>query len=137
VCGVGLRLGVSRPVGPRASRLDKGGNRLLRDPRIQTTFDLDAVLQTVVDRAVDLCDADSGNITRRDGDVFRMVAFTSFSHDFEQLVRELTYRPERGSVVGRALLEGRAVQILDVLEDPEYELAEGRRISWEMGRETH
>jgi class 3 adenylate cyclase len=93
----------------------------------QTTFDLDAVLQTVVDRAVELCDADSGNIARRDGDVFRMVAFTSFSHDFEQLVRELIYRPERGSVVGRALLEGRAVQILDVLEDPEYELAEVQR----------
>ena len=93
----------------------------------QTSFDLDAVLQTVVDRATELCHADSGNIARRDGDVFRMVAFTSFSVDFEHLVRELIYRPERGSVVGRALLERRPVQILDVLEDPEYELADVQR----------
>ena len=28
----------------------------------RTTFDLDAVLQTVVDRAVELCGADNGNI---------------------------------------------------------------------------
>ena len=56
-----------------------------------------------------------------------MVAFTSFSVDFEHLVRELIYRPERGSVVGRALLERRPVQILDVLEDPEYELADVQR----------
>ena len=33
-----------------------------------TTFDLDAVLQTVTDRAVELCEADNGNIARRDGD---------------------------------------------------------------------
>jgi class 3 adenylate cyclase len=93
----------------------------------QQPFDLDAVLQTVVDRAVELCDADSGNIARRQGDAFRMVAFTSFSEEFERLVRELTYRPERGSAAGRALLERRAVQILDVLEDPEYELVEVQR----------
>jgi hypothetical protein len=34
----------------------------------RTTFDLDAVCQTVIDRAVRLCRADTGNIARRDGD---------------------------------------------------------------------
>jgi signal transduction histidine kinase len=92
----------------------------------RTTFDLDAVLQTVVDRAVELCSADNGNIARRDGDVFRVVAFTSFGHDFERLVRERIYVPERGSVIGRSLLERRVVQIPDVLADPEYELVEIR-----------
>jgi class 3 adenylate cyclase len=91
-----------------------------------TTFDLDAVLQTVIDRAVELCRGDSGNISRRDGDVYPVVAFTSFSADFERLVRERVYRPERGSVIGRSLLERRTVQILDVLADPEYELADIR-----------
>src|SRR5262245_24017017 len=90
----------------------------------RTTFDLDAVLQTVIDRAVELCRADNGNIARRDGDVYRVVAFTSFAPDFERLVRERIYVPERGSVIGRTLLEGRAVQILDVLADPEYALTE-------------
>jgi adenylate cyclase len=94
----------------------------------QTKFDLDAVLQTVVDRATELCDADSGNIARRQGDVFRMVAFTSFTNEFEGLVRQLEYRPGRGSVIGRTLLERRPVQILDVLEDAEYELAQVQEV---------
>jgi class 3 adenylate cyclase len=87
-----------------------------------TTFDLDAVLQTVIDRAVELCHADHGNISRRDGDVYPVVAFTSFTPEYERLARERVYRPERGSVMGRSLLERRTVQILDVLADPEYEL---------------
>jgi GAF domain-containing protein len=90
----------------------------------RTTFDLDAVLQTVIDRAVELCGADNGNIARRDGDVYRVVAFTSFAPDFERLVRERVYLPERSSVIGRTLLERGVVQILDVLADPEYGLAE-------------
>jgi GAF domain-containing protein len=90
----------------------------------RTTFDLDAVLQTVIDRAVELCGADHGNIARRDGDVYRVVAFTNFAPAFERLVRERMYVPERASVIGRTLLEGRTVQILDVLADPEYALAD-------------
>jgi adenylate cyclase len=93
----------------------------------RTTFDLDAVLQTVIDRAVELCRADNGNIARRDGDVYRVVAFTSFAPDFERLVRERIYKPERASVIGRTLVERRVVQILDVLADPEYALTEIRQ----------
>jgi signal transduction histidine kinase len=93
----------------------------------RTTFDLDAVLQTVIDRAVELCRADNGNVARVDGDVFRVVAFTSFGPDFERLVRERIYVPERGSVIGRSLLERRVVQIPDVLADPEYALTEIRQ----------
>src|SRR5262245_7055708 len=92
----------------------------------RTTFDLDAVLQTVIDRAVQLCRADNGNIARHDGDVYRVVAFTSFSPEYERLVRERVYVPERGSVIGRALIERSVVQIADVLDDPEYELKIGR-----------
>ena len=92
----------------------------------RTVFDLDAVLQTVIDRAVELCGADNGNIARRDGDVYRVVAFTSFAPDFERLVRERIYVPERASVIGRTLIERGVVQILDVLADPEYELTDIR-----------
>jgi class 3 adenylate cyclase len=90
----------------------------------QSTFDLEVVLQTVIDRAVELCQAENGNIARRDGDVYRVVAFTAFSPEYERLVREREYVPERGSVIGRTLLERRLVHIIDVLEDPEYELTE-------------
>jgi adenylate cyclase len=90
----------------------------------RTAFDLDAVLQTVTDRAVELCRADNGNIARREAGVYRVVAFTSFAPDFERLVRDRVYVPERASVIGRTLLEGGVVQIPDVLADPEYALTE-------------
>ena len=89
----------------------------------QSRFDLQTLLQTVVDRAVRLCRAETGNIARQDGDVFRIVAFTSFNPEYERMVRERAYVPERGSLIGRTLLERRVVHIPDVLEDPEYALA--------------
>ncbi len=90
----------------------------------QSSFDLEVVLQTVIDRAVELCQAENGNIARLDGDVYRVVAFHAFSPEYEHLVRERDYVPERGSVIGRTVLERRVVHIPDVLEDPEYELRE-------------
>jgi class 3 adenylate cyclase len=90
----------------------------------RSTFDLDVVLQTVIDRAVELCQAENGNIARQDGDVYRVVAFHAFSPQYEHLVREREYVPERGSVIGRTLLERRVVHIVDVLDDPDYELKE-------------
>jgi class 3 adenylate cyclase len=94
----------------------------------RSTFDLDVVLQTVIDRAVDLCQADHGNIARRAGDVYRIVALRSFTPEYERLARERDYVPERGSAVGRALLERRIVHIEDVLEDPDYALANLQRV---------
>jgi adenylate cyclase len=85
----------------------------------RSRFDLDEVLQTVVEEAARLCDADSANIAVRDGDTYRMRAFTGFSLEFEKLVRSVVYSPDRESVVGRALLEARVVHIEDVLADPE------------------
>lgn len=89
----------------------------------RSTFDLDSVFQTVIDRAVLLCHADSGNIARRVDEVYRMVAFTSFGPEYERMVRDHVYEPERGSVVGRTVLERGVVHIVDVLEDPDYALA--------------
>ena len=85
----------------------------------RSRFDLDEVLQTVVEEATRLCDADSANIAVREGDSYRMRAFTGFSPEFEALTRGVGYSPDRESVVGRALLEGRVVHIDDVLTDPE------------------
>jgi adenylate cyclase len=89
----------------------------------QSTFDLDVVLQTVIDRAVRLCRADNGNIARQEGAVYRVAAVTSFTPEYERAVRAREYRPERGSAIGRALLERRLIHIVDVLADPEYSLA--------------
>ena len=93
----------------------------------QSTFDLEVVLQTVIDRAVGLCRAENGNIARREGDMYRVGAFSSFTPDYERLVRERVYAPERGSAIGRTVLERRVVHIVDVLDDPEYSLTALRR----------
>ena len=97
----------------------------------RTTFDLDAVCQTVIDRAVRLCRADTGNIARRDGDddEYRIAAFTSMTPKYERLVRERIYTPESGSIVGRTLLEQQVVHIRDVLEDPDYALPELQKLA--------
>jgi class 3 adenylate cyclase len=87
-----------------------------------STFDLDVVLQAVIDRAVHLCHADNGNIARREDDVFRVAAFTSFAPGYQRLVRERVYLPERSSAIGRTVLERRVVHIVDVLDDAEYSL---------------
>ena len=96
-----------------------------------TTFDLDAVLQTVIDRAVSLCDADTGNIARREGeqDEYRVAAFTAMSPEYERVVRERVYTPERGSIIGRTLLEQGVVHIPDVVADEEYALPELQKVA--------
>ena len=94
----------------------------------RSTFDLQTVLQTLVESAARLCDADKVNITRqRDGIFYRAEAY-GFSLEFMDYVRNIPIQAERGSAFGRALLEGRAVHIPDVKADPEYTLVEGQRL---------
>src|SRR5262245_51589440 len=97
----------------------------------RTTFDLDAVLQTVIDHSVRLCRADNGNIALRDGDKdeYRVAAFTSMTPEYERVVRARVYTPERGSTLGRTILERRVVEIVDVLDDPEYKLIDVQKLA--------
>ena len=96
----------------------------------RSTFELDAVLQAVLDNAVRLSHADQGNITRETGGEFRVRVFSA---DVPMAFRELMSRyvptPGRASAMGRAMLERKPVHIVDVLEDPEYQLAEAQRIA--------
>jgi GAF domain-containing protein len=94
----------------------------------RSTFDLDAVLQTVIDSAVRLAHADQGNITREEGGVFRARAFSSdVPEAFRRIISAVDFVPERGTVMGRALLERGPVQVLDVPADPEYRLLDAQR----------
>ncbi|MCA1702903.1 MAG: GAF domain-containing protein [Actinobacteria bacterium] len=86
----------------------------------RSTFDLQLVLQAVVDGAVRLCNAESGNLALRDGDVYRAVAFRSFSPDYQQVARDHVYTADRTTVIGRTVLERDVVHIADVVADPDY-----------------
>jgi GAF domain-containing protein len=97
-----------------------------------STFDLDAMLQVVTEHAVRLCHAETGNLARRDGDAFRVVAFTGFDQnadEYERMERSLAYVPERGSATGRVLLDRGVVHIPDVLDDPEYKLLDMQKVT--------
>jgi two-component system, NtrC family, sensor kinase len=86
----------------------------------RSTFDLQPVLETLIDNAMKLCGAQQGAIWRFDGQVFRVGVVYPSSSQF----RALELRPGRESTVGRVALERRAVQILDVVADPEYRMTE-------------
>jgi GAF domain-containing protein len=86
----------------------------------RSTFDLHPVLDTLVNTAARLCNADLGHLALRDGQVYRVAASFAFSEEWEALIRRRTWTADRGSVVGRSLLEARAVHIPDITADPEY-----------------
>ena len=86
----------------------------------RSTFDLPAVLETLVAWAVRLCEADTGTIRRREGDTFPVAATFGLTAEQRDHFARYSTKPDRGSVFGRTILEGRTVHVPDVLTDPEY-----------------
>ena len=94
----------------------------------RSTFDLQTVLQTLVKSAARLCDADKAIITREKNGAFYRAEAYGFSREFMEHVRDTPIKAERGSVFGRALLEGRVIHIPDVKADPEYTFTEHQKL---------
>jgi signal transduction histidine kinase len=86
----------------------------------RSTFDLRTVLDTLVESAARLCEADQAAITQPQDDVLLYAASFGFPQGFIEIAKRTRFVPGRGTITGRVQLEGKPVQIDDVLADPEY-----------------
>jgi two-component system NtrC family sensor kinase len=94
----------------------------------RSTFDLQAVLGTLVESAGRLCQAENVQIFLQDGEVYRLAADNGFSPEYQEYVRQHPIAPGRGTLVARTALEVAPVHLSDALADPEYTFHEGRRL---------
>ena len=95
----------------------------------RSTFDIQAVLDTLVGSAGRLCQAENVQIFLRDGEVYRLAAHNGFSLEYQAYVKDHPIPPGRGTLVARTALELATVHIPDVLADPEYTWHEGKRLA--------
>jgi signal transduction histidine kinase/DNA-binding response OmpR family regulator/putative methionine-R-sulfoxide reductase with GAF domain len=86
----------------------------------RSTFDLKAVLNTLVESAAVLCEAKEAFVFRREGEAYRLTASYGYPPDYEEYMKLQSIKPGRGTLVGRTAHEARVVHIPDVLADPDY-----------------
>jgi signal transduction histidine kinase/putative methionine-R-sulfoxide reductase with GAF domain len=94
----------------------------------RSTFDLQTVLQTLVESAARLCEADMAAIARQKGATYQNVVSYNYPPTLVEYIETHPIEIGRGTIIGRAVLEGRAVHMPDVLADAEYTRLESAKI---------
>ena len=95
----------------------------------RSTFDLQTVLEALVETAARLCNADMGCIVRPQGPYVQFMATFGFSQDFIDVASSTPITPGRWTLSGRVMEEGRTVHIHDVLADTEYTFTAAQQVA--------
>jgi GAF domain-containing protein len=94
----------------------------------RSTFDLKAVLDTLVESAARLCEADIVVLARPKGENYHFEAIFGASPEYREYVTTHPATIDRGTGTGRTLIEGKITHIPDVVADTEYTYTEGQKI---------
>ena len=95
----------------------------------RSAFDLEGVLETVVESARRLCAADAGQVFLVDGDRYRFAYGSGITPEYREFIANHPMVLDRRTLAGRVGLDRRATQITDVLADPDYGLADAQRMA--------
>jgi two-component system, NtrC family, sensor kinase len=94
----------------------------------RSKFELQPILQSVVDTAARLCRAEAGVIFRREDGIYRFAAGYSLDPAYLEIERKTPIVPGQGTVVGRAAMTGQVARIDDAWTDPLYEKKQEAKI---------
>ena len=89
----------------------------------RSQFDLQLVLDNLIETATSLCGAKRGVIFRADGDLYHAAAFYNATPELIEFVKSLPIAPGRHTVTARVAFERRVIHVADLQEDAEYTYA--------------